>query len=163
MSTTSTYRIAEVARRSGFSPATLRYYEDIGLLPEPNRSSSGYRQYDEHAVERLAFVARAKQLGCTLEEITELSVAWDGQECGPVQDRLAALVATKQADVRARIAELTLLADDLDRAAAALGRHRPSGPCDDECGCLVDTTATPVSLMQRRGGTAIDNLTAGGR
>ena len=108
----TTYRIAEVARRSGFSAATLRYYEDIGLLPEPGRSPSGYRQYDDHAVERLAFIARAKQLGCTLEEIAELSMAWDGRECGPVQDRLGALVAAKQADVRARIAELMVLADD---------------------------------------------------
>lgn len=148
----TTYRIAEVARRSGFSAATLRYYEDIGLLPEPGRSPAGYREYDDHAVERLAFIARAKQLGCTLEEIAELSMAWDGRECGPVQDRLGALVAAKQADVRARIAELTVLADDLERAAVALQQHRPAGPCDEHCGCLVDPSASapaPVTLGRR--------------
>jgi MerR family copper efflux transcriptional regulator len=68
-------RIAEVARRSGFSPATLRYYEDIGLLPATSRTRGGYRAYDERTLERLAFIARAKQLGCSLEEIADLTMA----------------------------------------------------------------------------------------
>ena len=81
-------RIKEVAERSGFSAPTLRYYEEIGLLPEPARTAAGYRIYDETTVERLAFIARAKQLGCSLEEIADLTMAWDGGRCGPVQDRL---------------------------------------------------------------------------
>lgn len=63
-----TYQIAEVARRSGFSPSTLRYYEDIGLLPPAARTEGGYRAYDDGSLARLAFIARAKQLGCTLEQ-----------------------------------------------------------------------------------------------
>ncbi len=61
------YRIAGVAERAGFSSPTLRYYEQIGLLPVPERTPAGYRLYDERAIERLTFIARAEQLGCTLE------------------------------------------------------------------------------------------------
>jgi DNA-binding transcriptional MerR regulator len=134
-------RIKEVAQRSGFSAPTLRYYEEIGLLPEPARTSAGYRTYDEATVERLAFIARAKQLGCSLEEIGDLTSAWEGGRCGPVQDRLRTLVAAKLADAQAQIVELMTLSSELQRAAASLELHRPDGPCDDECGCVTDTSA----------------------
>jgi MerR family copper efflux transcriptional regulator len=133
-------RIKEVAERSGFSAPTLRYYEEIGLLPEPARTPAGYRSYDEATVERLAFIARAKQLGCSLDEIADLTTAWEGGRCGPVQDRLRAVVAAKQAAAQAQIVELMTLSNDLQRAAAALELHRPDGPCDDQCGCVTDTT-----------------------
>jgi len=138
-------RIADVARRSGFTPATLRYYEEIGVLPAPPRTDGGYRVYDERTLERLAFISRAKQLGCSLEEIAELSVAWDGGECGPVQDRLRRLVAEKLASAQAEIVELMTLTAELRTAATALERHRPVGPCDDSCGCVVAESAeTPT-------------------
>ena len=70
------YRIQEVSQRSGFSAATLRYYEGIGLVPPVGRTPAGYRVYDDTTLARLAFVARAKQLGCTLDEISELNTAW---------------------------------------------------------------------------------------
>src|SRR4051812_10668123 len=66
-------RIPDVADRPGFSTPPPRYYESIGLLPPADRTESGYRVYDDRSVERLTFIARAKQLGCTLEEITELA------------------------------------------------------------------------------------------
>ena len=137
----SSLRIAEVADRVGISTATVRYYERIGVLPEPERADNGYRLYDDHTVERLGFIARAKQLGCTLEEIGELVVAWDGGECGPIQDRLRSLVADKLAAARAEVVALVTLTAELRRAAAALERHRPTGGCDDRCGCITDTTA----------------------
>lgn len=68
-------RIKEVAERTGFSAPTLRYYEEIGLLPAPTRTAAGYRTYDEATVERLAFIARAKWLGCSLDEIADLTTA----------------------------------------------------------------------------------------
>src|SRR5262245_22517971 len=149
-SVSTAYRIAEVARRSGFSAATLRYYEGIGLLPEPTRTGAGYRLYDEHALERLAFIARAKQLGCSLEEIADLSTAWDGGQCGPVQDRLRTVVAAKSAAVEDRIVELTTLSVELRRAALALEQHRPEGPCDERCGCTSDPAGSaPVALISK--------------
>jgi DNA-binding transcriptional MerR regulator len=138
-------RIKEVAERSGFSAPTLRYYEEIGLLPEPSRTPAGYRTYDEAMVERLAFIARAKQLGCSLDEIADLTTAWEGGRCGPVQDRLRALVASKVAAAQDQIVELMTLSSELQRAAASLELHRPEGPCDDQCGCVSDTAVDAAS------------------
>jgi MerR family copper efflux transcriptional regulator len=138
----TTMRIKEVAERSGFSAPTLRYYEEIGLLPAPPRTPSGYRTYDEATLERLAFITRAKQLGCSLEEIADLTTAWAGGRCGPVQDQLRALVAAKLAAAKQQIVELMTLTGELQRSAAALELHRPDGPCDDQCGCVTDTSTT---------------------
>ena len=134
------YKIKDVAERSGFSAATLRYYEEIGLLPETTRTDAGYRLYDDRALERLAFIARAKRLGCSLDEIVDLCAAWDGGTCGPVQDRLRAAVADKLAVAQRQIIELAVLTSDLQRSTAALEMHRPDGPCDDSCGCVRDPT-----------------------
>ena len=139
---TTGLRIKEVADASGFTTATLRYYEQIGLLPEATRTPAGYRLYDQRTLDRLAFIARAKQLGCSLDEITGLTAAWDGGECGPVQDQLRQLVADKIDAAHSQIAELVTFAAELQQAAAALERHRPDGACDDECGCVSDPADT---------------------
>jgi MerR family transcriptional regulator, copper efflux regulator len=137
----SGYQIKDVADLSGFSPATLRYYEQIGLLPQATRSASGYRVYDDATVARLAFIGRAKQLGCSLEEIADLNTVWDAGRCGPVQDRLRSLVADKIGAARHQVGELLTLTAELERAMVALGGHRPDGPCDAECGCVSATRA----------------------
>ena len=148
----ATYKIAEVARRSGFNTSTLRYYEELGLVPPAGRTSAGYRLYDDSSLARLAFVSRAKQLGCTLEEITDLATAWDGQRCEPIQARLRELVNTKIAGAQSRISEMVALTAQLQQAAAALGAHTPDGPCDDDCGCAAPTVdavadSAPVQLV----------------
>jgi DNA-binding transcriptional MerR regulator len=155
----TTFQIAEVAQRSGFTPATLRYYEDIGLVAPIGRTDAGYRLYDNTSLERLRFIARAKQLGCSLEEIAELATAWDGGRCAAVQERLRATVDSKIAEAHTQIAELTTLAADLQRAAAGLSTEPVDGPCDDTCGCTTDTTApattaTSVPLIAKADATA---------
>jgi len=152
----TTFQIAEVARRSRFTPATLRYYEDIGLLAPTARTEAGYRLYDETSLERLRFIARAKQLGCRLDEITELTTAWDGGRCAHVQDRLRATVDAKIAGARHQIAELTTLTADLQRAANGLSAEPIDGPCDDTCGC---TTDTPTTTAAAGTGTAVPLIT----
>jgi DNA-binding transcriptional MerR regulator len=137
------YTIAEAARQSGFPPSTLRYYDDVGLLRPVGRSESGYRVYDDESVARLAFIARAKQLGCSLEEIADLLVAWEGRECASVQRQLGELVASKLAETGRRIADLVAFTGQLEAAAAGLGVHTPEGPCDDRCGC-GSTPSTPA-------------------
>ena len=137
------YKINEAAARSGFSAATLRYYEEIGLLPAPQRTAAGYRVYDEQTLDRLAFIMRAKQLGCTLEEIIDLTSAWAGGRCGPVQDRLRKVVAEKITGAQQQVVELITLTAELQQAAAALERHRPEGACDDRCGCVSDAGVEP--------------------
>lgn len=148
----TTLQIAEVAQRSGFTPATLRYYEDIGLLTPRGRSDAGYRLYDESSLERLRFIARAKHLGCSLDEIGDLASAWDGGRCGTVQEQLLATVESKVADAHLQIAELTTLAADLQRAAAMLSTEPVDGPCDETCACTTDDptptrTETSVPLV----------------
>jgi len=149
------YQIKDVSERTGFSTATLRYYEEIGLLPRSTRTAAGYRIFDDTTLARLAFIARAKQLGCSLDEIADLTTAWEGGRCGPIQDRLRAVVADKLAFAQRQIVELMTLSEELQQAAATLELHRPDGPCDDRCGCVTDSpTGGPdpqsVSLVRKR-------------
>ena len=65
-------KIGEVAKRSGVGIETIRFYEREGLLQEPERRPSGYRQYNESTLKRLEYISRAKELGFTLAEIREL-------------------------------------------------------------------------------------------
>ena len=70
------WAIAEVCERTGLSPRTVRYYEEIGLLPGVRRSDGGRRVYDADELERLRFIARLKTLGLSLKEIAELNVVY---------------------------------------------------------------------------------------
>ena len=140
------YTIGETAERSGFSASTLRYYEGIGLVEPSTRTAAGYRLYDDHALSRLQFVARAKQLGCSLEEITDLVGLWDGERCGPVQRRLHDLVTAKLDGAQRQIDELTALVDQLRDTAALLAGPASDGPCDATCACLA--IADPEELME---------------
>ena len=140
------YRISEVAERSGFSPATLRYYEDIGLVPPPARSPAGYRVYDERALGRLTFVARAKQLGLSLEEVGDLTELWDSDECAPVQRRMADFVAGTLVETRRQVTELTARAGRLEAAAARLAQEPHVGPCAASCACNAPPGETPDQL-----------------
>jgi MerR family copper efflux transcriptional regulator len=148
-SVTTGYQIKEVSERTGFSAATLRYYEEIGLLPPSTRTAAGYRIFDDATLARLAFIARAKQLGCSLDEIADLTTAWEGGRCGPIQDRLRTVVADKLESAQRQIVELMTLVADLQRAAVTLELHQPDGPCDDQCGCVSDAPvgdARPQSI-----------------
>ena len=69
-------KIGEVAKQSSIGIETIRYYEREGLLAEPQRRPSGYRQYDQSVVSRLQFIRRSKELGFTLAEIKELLGLW---------------------------------------------------------------------------------------
>ena len=137
-------RIAEVADRSGFSAATLRYYEEIDLVPAPLRTAAGYRVYDESVLDRLDFIGRAKALGCSLQEITDLMPRWESGRCAPVQEGLRDLAATKLEETRSRLEELDAFAGDLGRMIAAMGVHTPEGSCDDSCGCVVELASPHV-------------------
>lgn len=117
----SALRIGEVAERVGVNPKTIRYYEDIGLIPQPTRRPSGYRAYGPDDVDRIAFIRRAQRLGLSLEEIGEvLAFREEGER--PCEFVVEA-VRRHAAEVDQRIAELTQLrhelADLIDRAADA--------------------------------------------
>ena len=128
----STMTISQLARRSGLTASTLRYYEQVGVMPPAARSASGYRLYDEAALARLAFVQRAKALGIDLGDVAELVRLWDGAECAPVQDRLRSLVHEQRSTARQRLSELTQLATELDAVGASIG----DAACGPDCACV---------------------------
>lgn len=130
----TSYRISEAASQTGFSESALRFYEQEGLVV-PDRLDSGYRTYDDSAIESLRFVARGKQLGLSLEEITELLTLLDEERCDPVQIRMKEMVDTRIQTSQGQIASLVEFTAQLQRAMARLGDHTPAGPCDDNCGC----------------------------
>ncbi|OQM75627.1 MerR family transcriptional regulator [Manganibacter manganicus] len=95
---------AEFARRTGSNLETVRYYEKVGLLPEPPRTANGYRSYGKTHERRLRFVLRARELGFSIYEIRELLRLVDerNRPCAEARD----VTATHLADVRAKIADL---------------------------------------------------------
>lgn len=102
--TTQHLTIGTVARRAGVGIDTIRYYEREGLLPEPQRRTSGYRDYGSGVIERLRFIRRAKDLGFTLEGIRELLTLSTDRERGvkSVKQRAQARLG----EVEQRIREL---------------------------------------------------------
>ena len=139
--------ISDAAARTGVTASALRFYENAGLIT-PGRSDSGYRIYDDRAIERLRFISRAKQLGLGLDQITELVTLWDGDQCAPVAGRLRDLVADKLAETQERVAELIAFAGDLQRFSTALVDDT-SGPCGDSCACQGSSEAVGLALVRK--------------
>jgi DNA-binding transcriptional MerR regulator len=113
----STYRISQLAQRTGVSASTLRFYEGSGLLPA-ERTPSGYRVYDDTAVDRLAFISSAKMMGLALSEISDLLPVWQSGVCASVRSHLAPLIDARISETDRRLAELSAVAEDL-RAAVS--------------------------------------------
>lgn len=114
-------RIGELGKKTSLNPKTIRYYEGIGLLPPPPRTSAGYRQYSEQDLERLGFIRSAQALGIALQEIKEVLGFRDRGTC-PCPYVLQ-LIDAKVRETESRIRGLRMLADDLKRlkkAAAAI-------------------------------------------
>ena len=107
---------AEMAQRTGCNLETIRYYEKTGMMPDPPRTASGYRVYDDAHISRLRFILRARELGFSIEQIRGLLDLVDGgtQTCAEVKER------TEQhlADVRAKIADLKRIEKVLAATAA---------------------------------------------
>ncbi|HWJ63712.1 MAG TPA: MerR family transcriptional regulator [Acidimicrobiales bacterium] len=137
-STTTGLRISELSERTGFSGPTLRYYEQIGLLPAPDRTGAGYRVYGDGDVARLNFIARAKRLGCSLDEIRGLVESWDHDRCAPVQHQLRFLVGSKLNDAQTQIADLRAFTAELQVTAAQLATEPVDGACGDGCACVAE-------------------------
>ena len=112
-----TLRRAELARLTGCNLETIRYYEKIGMLPDPPRSRAGYREYDDRHVSRLRFILRGRELGFSIEEIRGLLALVDGgaQTCAEVKERTERHLL----DVRAKIADLKRIEKVLAATAAA--------------------------------------------
>ena len=118
--------IGELAGELQLSPKTIRYYEDVGLLPAPRRSESGYRLYSRYELERLRLIKRANS-GLSLAEIRELvAYAIDGR-CGIMEDRLFSLVKAKLDEIDQKIGELVIFRDNLRQYHVDLSKRLASG------------------------------------
>ncbi len=131
-------RIGELATDLGINPKSIRYYEEIGLLPAPARTAAGYRLYDAADRERLRFIAKAKSIGFTLREIRELLAVRDGGEepcphLGQLLDRkLAAvdlhlrLLMEMRAELLMLQAETAVTACSSTPICGPIERHEPA-------------------------------------
>lgn len=124
-------RIGEVAEQIGINPKTIRYYERIGLLPNPERLPSGYRQYNDDDVDRLSFIRTAQRLGLSLAEISEI-LAFREREERPCEYVLGVL-DRQVADLDRRMAEMARLRLEL----IALKGKADRLPSEDDCYCAV--------------------------
>lgn len=108
--------IGELAKVTGTKAVTIRYYEQIGLLPAPKRTSGNYRAYERAHLERLSFIRRCRYLGFTLDQVRELLglASQEDQDCRRV-DRIA---AQHLASVEEKIADLDRLAAELRRISS---------------------------------------------
>lgn len=106
-------RIGQLAKRLDLNTQTIRYYERIGLLPEPERTESGYRAYGEEDERRLRFVKNARNSGLNLGEVKEVLAFHERGEapCGYVTEA----IARRAEEVERQIAELTEFKEALDR------------------------------------------------
>ena len=130
------YRISQLAERTGVPATTLRFYEAAGLLPA-ERTAAGYRVYGEEAVERLGFIAAAKQLGLPLEEIGELLVVWENGACADVRDDLRPRLAAQIGEAERHAAQVASFTATLHRALDHLDALPDRA---ERCGphCLMD-------------------------
>jgi MerR family transcriptional regulator, mercuric resistance operon regulatory protein len=120
MAASEIFPIGTLSGRSGVNVETIRYYERIGLLAKPSRSSGGYRLYRRADAERLAFIRRARDLGFSLDEIRRLLDLADqkSKSCGRVYD----IAIVHLADVRAKIADLRRMEQVLATMVKACAR-----------------------------------------
>lgn len=127
--------IARACARLGLSPRTLRYYEELGLLPGVRRRAGGRRVYGPDALERLRFIQRLKALGLSLAEIRELNAVHAiGGSTRAMLQRLDELLDQRLRDVESRLSELARLRDEIDKyrgriasRIGALGHPRRKG------------------------------------
>ncbi len=136
-------RIGELGARLGLSTATLRYYESVGLLGEPERSPNGYRLYGDDAEERLRFILRAKALDLSLDEIRSLLDLWRQGTCSDTRTTLRHLVAHKIREARLRAREAAAFADQLTHVYTRMAEDPDGGGRDASgaCSCIPDLPA----------------------
>ena len=131
MSNTSvrSIRRSDLARATGCNLETIRYYEKIGIMPDPPRSVKGYRSYDDTHVKRLKFVMRSRDLGFSLEEVRGLLGLVDDRSrtCAEVQ----MIAEDHLTDVRAKIADLKRIERVLSDTVA-----RCTGDAAPECAVI---------------------------
>ena len=132
----------KVAELTGCNSETIRYYEQSGLLPEPDRGDNGYRRYNEDHVSRLRFIQRAKQLGFSTDDIRELLTISDGPDTH-TRAEVKTLTENHIALVQQRINELNKIKNTLRHIA-----HQCDGANEgaDHCPILRSLFDEPAKI-----------------
>ena len=117
--------VGQLARATGVPAKTIRYYEQVGVLPVPRRSDAGYRHYSRHDVHRLLFIRRARALGLSLANLKALTAELDSGECLTMRPRLHALVTEQLRTVQQQIAEFQCLSGNWRRCSNGSRQLRP--------------------------------------
>jgi MerR family mercuric resistance operon transcriptional regulator len=133
----SSLTIGQLAKATRVGVETIRYYERRGLLPEPPRRESGYRQFPLEAVQRIRFIKRAQNLGFSLKEISRLLALSDGQEarCEDVRQ----FAVEKVREIEMKIDHFTRLKQIL---SDLVGKCQAKGPLTD-CPIIESLTEDP--------------------
>ena len=123
--------IGQAAKKTGLSAKMIRYYESIDLLPEADRTDSGYRQYSQQDLHRLAFIKRSRDLGFSLSEVSQLLALWQDRQRASAD--VKALAATHISELERKISELSGPRDTLkDLMDNCQGNDRPDCPILDD-------------------------------
>ncbi|MFN4279924.1 heavy metal-responsive transcriptional regulator [Thermosynechococcus sp.] len=135
--TTKTWQIKEVAEQLRIHPQTLYYYERIGLLPPPQRTPGGYRQFTEVDIERLQFIQRAKALGFRLKEIRQLLDLREQRTftCWAVYEQLQQKIAA----IEVQMLELQALKQELETLLQECHSRLATGMTDQTCTLLEES------------------------
>ena len=135
--------IGQAAAASGVPAKTIRYYESIGLIPAAGRTASGYRDYDRKEVETLRFIQRARSLGFSVKEVSELLALWRDRSRASAEVKRVALGHV--AEIERKIAELQGMRHTLlDLTSRCYGDDRPDCPILEElAGAEGARTGTP--------------------
>src|SRR2546430_7247357 len=120
--------VGQLAHATGVRAKTIRYYEQVGVLPVPRRSATGYRHYSRHDVHRLLFMRRARALGLSLAHLKLLTAELDSGECLTMRPRLHALVTEQVRTVQRQIAEFQLLQRQPSQVLRRLQMDAPYRP-----------------------------------
>lgn len=140
-------QIGELARHVGVSTKTIRYYEDIGVLPEPERAANGYRDYGDESVERLQFVRDAQATGLTLTEIT--SILDMRQHGAGTCQHVTELLERHLADLDAHIEDLHRTRAQLSALTDRAKRLDPAD-CTDPNRCQTIATTPDIAAPSNR-------------
>lgn len=129
-------RIGEIATRVGVATSTIRFYEESGLIPEPERTPSGYRDYDPAVADRLAFIRAGQAVGLTLGELRDVLEIRDRGEA-PCR-HVTTLINTRIDDIDRRIDDLHRVRRDLVALAGDAATFGPA-ECSPESVCRILT------------------------
>jgi DNA-binding transcriptional MerR regulator len=140
--------IGRLAQATSVPAKTIRYYEQVGVLPVPGRSEAGYRQYTQRDVHRLLFIRRARALGLSLKDLKALTAELDNGSCGAMRPQMLNLVCTQLDTVKHQIAEFQLLQQQLEQVVHRLQTTPPSDHTDS-CQCLDGDAAPPQEGSQQ--------------